>query len=69
MTCPVCGGRTAVVDSRADCEQVVRRRKCENCGRAIYTSELESEEAKEDFRRLSLEAHKNCKRRRQDEDL
>ncbi len=69
MTCPVCGGRTSVVDSRADCEQAVRRRKCCICGRAIYTSELESEEAKEDFRRLSAEAQKNCKRRKQDEGL
>lgn len=64
MTCPVCGGHTAVVDSRTDCEQVVRRRKCDSCGRAIYTSELESEDAKENFKRLSLEAQRRCKLRK-----
>ena len=64
MTCPVCGGHTSVVDSRTDCEQVVRRRKCDSCGRAIYTSELETEDAKENFRRLSLEAKKQCRHKK-----
>ena len=49
MTCPVCGGKTRVMDSRSDCEGVYRRRKCKECGYALYTSEIETdgEELKE----------------------
>ena len=42
MTCPVCGAKTRVVDCRQDCETVVRRRKCAECGYIFYTEETES---------------------------
>lgn len=43
MTCPVCGGRSIVTDSRSDCEGVYRRRKCVECEHNFYTSEYESD--------------------------
>lgn len=43
MTCPVCGGKTRVLDSRSDCEGVYRRRKCVECGYSLYTTEYESD--------------------------
>ena len=42
MTCPICGAKTRVVDCRKDCETVVRRRKCTECGYIFYTEETES---------------------------
>lgn len=50
MTCPVCGGKTTVVCTRADCEGVYRRRKCLMCGYHFFTSEVES--GSDDFYRL-----------------
>ena len=45
MTCPVCGGYTKVINSRADCEGVYRRRRCVSCNYKLYTSEYESDGA------------------------
>lgn len=42
MTCPVCGGKTTVWDSKADCESVHRERKCLKCGHIFYTAEYEA---------------------------
>lgn len=55
MTCPVCGGKSAVVDSRADCESVQRKRKCRKCGHVFYTSERESDGA--EFKQVKYEYH------------
>lgn len=53
MRCPVCAGKLKTVMTRADCEQVYRKRKCRNCGQIVYTVEAENEEeAKEVMRRL-----------------
>lgn len=43
MNCPVCGGKTAVVDCHADCEAVYRRRKCLECDYRFYSTEEESD--------------------------
>ena len=42
MTCPVCGGKTTVINSAADCECVYRKRKCVECGHTFATTEQES---------------------------
>lgn len=52
MNCPVCAGKLGTVMTRADCEQVYRKRKCRDCGRIVYTAETESEEARAAIRRL-----------------
>ena len=43
MTCPVCGEKTKVVDSRFECESVTRRRECLVCGYRFSTIELEKD--------------------------
>lgn len=44
MTCPVCGGKTTVRESVADCECVYRRRKCLDCKYRFTTTEQESKD-------------------------
>ena len=39
MTCLYCGGPTRVIDCRRSPEEVVRRRKCRDCGKLFYTAE------------------------------
>ena len=40
MTCPNCGTRKMLVtDTADDGTQVIRRRKCRQCGHLIYTAE------------------------------
>lgn len=51
MTCPVCGGKTKVTDSKADKEAVCRRRICEECSHVFFTVEQEAE-SPERFREL-----------------
>lgn len=41
MNCPVCGEKTRVKDSRADCESVTRIRQCVKCGYTFQTVEYE----------------------------
>lgn len=48
MTCPCCGGKTLVVDSRADDESVRRRRKCVDCRYIFKTIELEDTDIKKE---------------------
>lgn len=44
MTCPVCGGKTTVTNSRnVDCESIKRRRVCRECSYAFHTVEYECE--------------------------
>lgn len=40
MTCPICGAKTKVMDTRGD-KQIVRRRKCDSCGHMVFTLERE----------------------------
>ena len=43
MTCPICGEKTRVIDSRPDCESVFRKRECVECGYRFATIEYEIE--------------------------
>lgn len=43
MTCPVCGEKTKVIDSRSDCECIYRVRQCVVCGYRFKTVEYEEE--------------------------
>ena len=43
MTCPVCGGKTKVVDSRPEPDCVHRRRVCVKCKHSFTTSEIEDD--------------------------
>lgn len=45
MTCPVCGEKTTVCNSAADCECVYRMRKCKDCGYKFATTERESNDS------------------------
>lgn len=56
MTCPSCGGKTAVVYCYADCESVQRKRKCIECRYLFYTSEYE--EPSDRYRKLEYEKHR-----------
>ena len=42
MKCPVCGGKAAVIDSRADDDSVYRRRKCLECDLRFSTYEIDA---------------------------
>ena len=54
MTCPMCGAKTYVTDSRTECDAVYRKRKCAECEYVFFTAETESE-SKEDINRLKRE--------------
>ena len=43
MTCPVCGSKTFVINSRPKNDTVYRRRECEDCGYRFNTYEYEEE--------------------------
>ena len=43
MTCPICGGKTKVVDSRAELDYVYRKRRCLDCKYSFTTSEIEDD--------------------------
>lgn len=43
MTCPICGGKTKIYDSRPDDESVKRRRECLECGHRFLTMEIDAD--------------------------
>ena len=52
MTCPVCGGKTRVVDVVTEVDCTYRRRKCTECGYRFFTEETEiGEKAPDGFYR------------------
>jgi transcriptional regulator NrdR family protein len=55
MTCPICGGKTMVRDTKSDCEGVYRKRICLECNHKMYTAEYESKEAISRFYELQCE--------------
>ena len=63
MTCPVCGEKTAVVDTVKDIDMVYRRRKCKGCDYYFFTTEEETDES-EYFNRLKQEEIKRSKERK-----
>lgn len=54
MTCPICDGKTRIIDSRKDCDHVLRYRKCAECGYKFPTIEVD-----EDIYRRRKEKNKN----------
>jgi transcriptional regulator NrdR family protein len=56
MTCPVCGGKNHVVDTRQDIDAVYRKRICKECGHEFFTVEFETESTDE-FKRLARERY------------
>jgi transcriptional regulator NrdR family protein len=55
MSCPDCGKKTAVADSRRVSGGVRRRRVCEDGHRYFTVERPESEEYKEEISRLNIE--------------
>ena len=43
MTCPVCDGSTKIIDTRKDCDHVVRYRRCKECGFRFPTIEVDED--------------------------
>lgn len=54
MTCPICGGKTYITDSRPECDAVHRKRVCKECSHVFFTTEMESVSS-EDLRRMHRE--------------
>jgi transcriptional regulator NrdR family protein len=52
MTCPQCGGKTTVRDSRTDSTMTARMRVCNDCSYRFYTTEMEMIDSQEDFNTL-----------------
>lgn len=64
MDCPYCGSASRVIDSRSESNRVLRRRKCFECEKLFFTTEIEVATSKEDFNRLSREVYRDsCKRK------
>ncbi len=63
MTCPVCGEKTAVVDTVKDIDTIYRRRKCKNCGYYFFTVEEETNDS-EYFNTLKQAEIKRSKERK-----
>lgn len=55
MNCPICGGRTRVVDCRSESDKVYRRRRCVECEYLTHTTEASSEESRIALNRLQSE--------------
>jgi transcriptional regulator NrdR family protein len=58
MTCPVCGGKCLVTDSRGDCEVIYRKRVCIECEHDFYTEEREGRNTKDDYIEFRREYHR-----------
>lgn len=58
MKCEKCGGRMIVKDTRSDIYITYRKRKCESCGRVIYTEEDEGKFSGHFFRLIKKEQKK-----------
>lgn len=43
MTCPICGRKTKIIDSRSESDCVHRKRICLNCKYSFTTSEIEDD--------------------------
>lgn len=41
MTCPICGEKTKVLESKADVDSIERRRECLSCGYRFSTLEID----------------------------
>lgn len=66
MNCPICGGKSQVVESKADCETVVRIRRCVECKHRFYTTELELDSSYADFREIRRPIERAIRARRKE---
>lgn len=57
MTCPVCGGKTHITNSRPKNDTVYRRRECDSCGYRFNTYEYEEDFTKQNSRK----GNKKCR--------
>lgn len=57
MDCPNCFGKTAVVDSRPECDCVKRYRRCADCGYRFLTMEYEAETLQKEEDRTAMRAN------------
>jgi transcriptional regulator NrdR family protein len=64
MTCPVCGEKSLVKDSRGDCEVTYRKRVCVECEHIFYTVEREERDTKWDYRECVAEYTRTMKLKR-----
>lgn len=64
MVCPICGGKSRILEVRSDGESTYRRRKCLECGETYYTSE--SDCTKEVFNRVRYISLTEYKKRREE---
>lgn len=49
ITCPVCGEKSNVIESKGDGAEWIRIRKCIKCGYKFYTREQEIEDQEEGY--------------------
>lgn len=41
MVCELCGGKTTVNVTYADCDVIIRHRRCIDCGHMFFTQEID----------------------------
>ena len=63
MTCQICGGKTTVIDSVSDVDEVIRRRRCKECSHTFFTRETDGDYA-ECYERIRLRWKLNSARRK-----
>lgn len=63
MNCPVCGETTNILGSKADCESVLRKRKCCACDYIFYTEEYESATSEKEYKRMLREYNQKAQAR------
>lgn len=55
MTCPVCGAKTKILDSRKRIDYVRRRRECVECGYRFTTEETEVRTSHKNRQKIMIE--------------
>ena len=64
MKCPKCGGKLKVIDCVPTPEEVMRRRRCLDCGRDLYTMEFEVQANQEYFNEWAANHRANAAARK-----
>lgn len=70
LNCPVCGERSCIKGSFADCESVFRKRQCSVCEYIFFTEEYEADMCAQEYRRRLREYNRKAQadyRARKDE--
>jgi len=61
MTCPVCGEKTSVAETKNLGDHVIRRRRCTVCDYDFYTEEIDNPSVEAEFRELYAARNKERK--------